>query len=156
MADKLKQNNSYILIDTHIALWALTGDSRLPKAAQKLIENYSNDICVSVASLWEVCIKHEINPENMGACSDFFHACRKAGFEVLEISANDVLERERLSLIHCKIHNDPFDHLLISQASARNMMLLTHDKKFEQYNQHFTKSRQSNSKIRLNCVIEVV
>lgn len=68
-----------ILLDTHILLWALTNNPKLPRKALDLIQNKDNDIYYSVASIWEATIKYAIRPDNMPisgkALSEY---CRKA------------------------------------------------------------------------------
>lgn len=54
-----------ILIDTHIALWALMDDPKMPKAAAKILMDENNEIYYSTASVWEVAVKHCIRPDNM-------------------------------------------------------------------------------------------
>ena len=54
-----------LLLDTHILIWALNDDPRLPKKARELLLKPENSIYYSVVSIWEVAIKHAIHPENV-------------------------------------------------------------------------------------------
>lgn len=54
-----------VLVDTHIALWALMDDPKMPKAAEQILMDEKNDIYYSTASVWEVAIKHCIRPNDM-------------------------------------------------------------------------------------------
>ena len=58
-----------VLLDTHILLWALSNDRRLPERAKRLIEDAENDIFYSIASLWEIEIKHLAHPDAMSVSS---------------------------------------------------------------------------------------
>jgi len=114
-----------ILLDTHIALWALSGDPALPVQAAKLISDENNRIFFSIASMWEVSIKHLIKPERMPISgTEFLHYCEQAGYERISIHERHVLSLELLE----SIHSDPFDRILVSQACTDAMLLLTHDK----------------------------
>ena len=124
-----------MLLDTHIVLWALTDDSRLPVKARKLIEDADNDIYYSVACPWEVQIKHELHPD---ALSVDAHAlagyCGQAGFRQVPIRMQHVfalasLEREK----GVQPHKDPFDKIMVCQASVEKMMFITHDARIGEY-----------------------
>ncbi len=119
-----------ILLDTHIALWALCGDDHLPQRAESIIRDETNRIFFSVASMWEVAIKHAIKPERIPLSgTEFLHWCSQAGYERLSIHERHVLA---LELLECH-HSDPFDRILISQAHAEGMLFLTHDGTLEAY-----------------------
>lgn len=127
-----------ILLDTHIALWALTGDSRLSSNARVLLEDPTNKLYISTASLWEIAIKHEKRPNEMKTTSEeFFSYCKQAGIISLPIVEKHVFELKNLS----NIHSDPFDRILLAQASSENYILMTHDEKIANY--------------KMECVIEV-
>jgi hypothetical protein len=56
-----------LLLDTHVALWAITGDARLPETIQAMIADPANSISVSAASVWEIAIKHALGRGGPGA-----------------------------------------------------------------------------------------
>ena len=118
-----------LLLDTHIVLWALTDSPRLPKYAKDLILDAKNQIFVSVASLWEVEIKHCSHPDRMAVDGKrFCDLCGKAGFESLPIETKHVLRLSGLTRApDAKPHNDPFDRILVCQAAEEGMRLVTHD-----------------------------
>ncbi len=69
-----------ILLDTHIALWAIADTSKLSDEVTKLLENESNEVFYSMASVWEVAIKHIIKPENMPVSDEeFVRLCEDTG-----------------------------------------------------------------------------
>ncbi|MBQ3708000.1 MAG: type II toxin-antitoxin system VapC family toxin [Clostridia bacterium] len=124
-----------ILLDTHILLWALSGDPRLPERAAEEIGSPENTIAYSVASLWEVETKHLAHPDKMAWGGDFLDFwCREAGYQPLEIRAEHISRLKDLRRPDdAPPHKDPFDRMLICQAEEEGMMLLTHDALLAQY-----------------------
>lgn len=121
-----------ILLDTHIALWAITDDERLPESAKSLLQS-GQTIYFSVASMWEVELKHKKNPENMPFTGrQFYLACINAGMHSLPIKPRHIFELNVI-LNNDTYHNDPFDHLLLSTAIGERLLLLTHDEKMRHY-----------------------
>jgi PIN domain nuclease of toxin-antitoxin system len=122
-----------LLLDTHIALWALEDSPALPSAARALIADEANDVVVSVVSLWEIAIKfarRRGRPNDMpmpaAQAAALFSA---AGYEVLPVMLAHALEVEGLP----PIHGDPFDRLLIAQARSEPLRLLTSDAQLAAY-----------------------
>ena len=116
-----------LLLDTHIFLWAVAGSSSLKPATRSLIES-ADEVFVSVASIWEVAIKArlgkiEADPDELVA------AIAASGFKELAVSAAHAAGVAQLELNH----NDPFDRLLIAQALAEPLKLLTADAVLVQY-----------------------
>ena len=123
-----------ILLDTHVALWVLLQASALTKSAREML--YSADsVYFSVISVWEVCLKHEINPQNMAVpAGRFRQLCLDAGFVELPIESKHVLAVEDLKQKEgSHIHKDPFDRLLLAQAKAEELLFMTHDKKIQTF-----------------------
>ena len=120
-----------LLIDTHALLWWSLGNERLPPVARALIEDQSNSCFVSMASIWEVAIKSSIGrglPTGITA-SSYLGLISEAGFGTLDISIAHVIGVERLD----HLHGDPFDRLMVAQAKAEGLVLLTHDKALAAY-----------------------
>jgi PIN domain nuclease of toxin-antitoxin system len=118
------------LLDTHIALWALSDDESLTKEAREIIVNESNRIFVSVVSMWEIAIKKALKPQKIPLSGrEYLHYCRQAGYELIPIRETHVLALEDLP----PLHSDPFDRLLVAQASAESLILLTHDSVIAKY-----------------------
>jgi PIN domain nuclease of toxin-antitoxin system len=118
------------LLDTPIALWALSDDKKLSKEARRFITNENNRIFVSVASMWEIAIKKALKPDKIPLSGKgYLHYCGQAGYELLPIRETHVLALEKLPLHH----SDPFDRILVAQASVESMMLLTHDSVITKY-----------------------
>ena len=113
-----------ILLDTHIILWALTDDARLPRGARDLITDEGNRVFASVASMWEIAIKYLLKPERIPVSGEeFLHYCERSGYESLPIRERHVLALESLPALHA----DPFDRMLVSQAIAESLVFITHD-----------------------------
>jgi PIN domain nuclease of toxin-antitoxin system len=113
-----------LLLDTHVALWAVTDDQRLPKKAQDLILAQRNTVWVSTVSIWEISIKHGLGRSNMpisGAAALAYF--QQSGFNLLSIEPEHAIAVEDLA----SHHQDPFDRLLVAQALVEPMRLITHD-----------------------------
>ena len=116
-----------LLLDTHVALWALTADAKLSRQARALIADPSNTLAVSVVSLWEIAIKNALrrkgaNPLAFSA-GEALRLFEEAGFRMLPITAGHAVAVEALD----NFHGDPFDRLLVAQALTEPLRLVTHD-----------------------------
>ncbi len=119
-----------LLLDTHIALWAITDDDRLAKSAKNLIVNDRNQIWVSAVSIWEIAIKYRLARGDMPIGSEEATAYFKAsGFMLLAIQPEHAIATESLP----SHHQDPFDRLLIAQSLQEPMRLITHDSMLAKY-----------------------
>lgn len=118
-----------LLLDTHIAIWALNDDPSLSEKARKLILDPDNTVYYSTVSVWEVLLKHSRRPDNIPFDEkDFSEGCREAGFVPLSLADKHILAVHTLSRSDgTKEHNDPFDRLLLAQAKVENLSFLTHD-----------------------------
>lgn len=121
------------LLDTHIILWALVGDKRLSKEVINIIEDCKNNIYYSTVSTWEIELKH-LKKDNFKLSADqFIFLCDQNGLNNIQIKNNNVAALKKIEKIKKTKHNDPFDKMLLAQAISENMILITHDKKFEAY-----------------------
>jgi PIN domain nuclease of toxin-antitoxin system len=120
-----------ILLDTHTFLWAITNNAQLSVRVAQEIVTPNNEVFVSVASSWEISIKYSLGKLNLPQTPDQYLAAQrlKAGFELLLIDEPEVCQVHRLPTIH----RDPFDRLLVAQASCYGMLLATNDPIFAQY-----------------------
>ena len=124
-----------LLLDTHIAIWALNDDPVLSKRARELIMDPDNTIYYSTVSVWEVLLKHARRPESIPFTeADFSDGCREAGFIPLNLADKHILTMHTLSRpAGYREHNDPFDRLLLAQAKTENLSFLTHDERIPEY-----------------------
>lgn len=113
-----------LLLDTHVASWAITDSPKLSLAARDLIESPKSAVWISIASIWEIAIKHALRRGDMPVSSgDAIRYFRESGFRFLAIEAERASEIEKLA----PIHHDPFDRMLVAQALFEPMRLITHD-----------------------------
>ena len=122
-----------LLLDTHIALWAVVDDARLPAKAHDLIGEPANEIFVSAASVWEISIKHALARGGRNdmplSGAEALRYFRESGYEMTGITASDAAAVETLPMLHV----DPFDRLLVAQALTVPFRLLTHDSRVAGY-----------------------
>lgn len=126
-----------LLIDTHILLWALLDDDRLPQKARELLTHTENDVYYSIISLWEIELKHLLHPTQMPINAQAIDAyAQKAGFQSFPLHDRHIFALSSLYRPDtAKPHKDPFDCLLICQAKCENMIFLTHDTLLADYNE---------------------
>ena len=124
-----------LLLDTHIAVWALNDDPALSEKARALILDPDNTIYYSTVSVWEVLLKHQRHPENIPFDeAAFSEGCREAGFVPLGLADKHILAMHSLQRPeNAPAHSDPFDRLLLAQAKVENLSFLTHDKRMPGY-----------------------
>ena len=119
-----------LLLDTHVALWAITDHPQLSAKARELIQAPRNTVWLSAVSVWEIAIKHSLGRESMPVSgNEALHYFRQAGYRLLSIEPEHAVAVEGL-IGH---HQDPFDRLLVAQALAEPMRLLTHDATVARY-----------------------
>ena len=123
-----------ILLDTHIAIWALNDDPSLSQKARELILDPDNTVYYSAVSTWEILLKHTKDKTNLELSpEEFVSYCEEAGFIQLNLHNKHVLAVQSLHRDDTQKHNDPFDRLLLAQAKAENLSFLTHDAKVASY-----------------------
>jgi PIN domain nuclease of toxin-antitoxin system len=116
-----------LLLDTHIYLWAVANSPKLKAATRRLIQE-ADEVYISAASIWEVAIKSRlgkltIDPQELAA------AIEPSGFSELPVRASHAAAVGSMALHH----NDPFDRLLLAQALAEPLRLVTADAVLAQY-----------------------
>jgi PIN domain nuclease of toxin-antitoxin system len=118
------------ILDTHTFLWAIADDPRLSRTVQRIYTG-SNDLFLSVASVWEILIKVNAGklplPEPSGPY--LVRKLREDRIEVLAINLHHVLRVENLA-VH---HRDPFDRILIAQSMEEKIPILSSDPMFARY-----------------------
>jgi PIN domain nuclease of toxin-antitoxin system len=120
-----------ILLDTHVLIWWLLDLPLLPSSARAIVADDRNEIFVSAASAWEIAIKFKQGklPEAAVFMADLEGAIANAGFIPLLIAINDG-ERAGSLPLH---HKDPFDRMLIAQALAESLTLISNERLFDRY-----------------------
>jgi PIN domain nuclease of toxin-antitoxin system len=123
------RHESY-LFDTHVLLWHLAGDSRLPKHIAELIENPSTRKYISIASAWEVAIKISVGKLTYkGGAQSFWDDVISGGFHEMPLTIAAVSVLETLEYHH----RDPFDRIIIASAIADGHIIVTGDEAFSKY-----------------------
>jgi PIN domain nuclease of toxin-antitoxin system len=113
-----------LLLDTHVALWAITDSPKLPLKARELIASPKTNVWISAASIWEIAIKHSLGRGDMPiSAQDARRYFSESGYRLLAIEAEHALAVEDLPTHH----GDPFDRILVAQALMEPMRLMTHD-----------------------------
>lgn len=119
-----------LLLDTHLLLWAAGDPRRLSKRARTLIDNPGNELLFSAASLWEVAIKRGLGREDFKVDARLLRrGLMDNGYGELPIISNHVVATESLP----PIHKDPFDRILVAQATVEGITLLTIDPLVSRY-----------------------
>jgi PIN domain nuclease of toxin-antitoxin system len=124
-----------ILVDSHVFVWAKCAPENLSDEARAALIDPGNDVFVSVASAWELWIKHsrkpmiELAPVLNAGASGFLRAARESGIEVLDITLEHAAAAAALPLLH----RDPFDRMIAGQAIADRMILMTRDPVLKRY-----------------------
>jgi PIN domain nuclease of toxin-antitoxin system len=116
-----------LLLDTHVLLWAISGDERLTPAASETIADGRNVVYVSAASVREIAIKRSLG--KLRAPTDIVSAIDAAGFTHLPITLQHADAIAELP----DLHADPFDRILIAQATSDQLTLVTHDRQVLRY-----------------------
>jgi PIN domain nuclease of toxin-antitoxin system len=119
-----------LLLDTHLLLWAAGEPAKLPTGARGLIEDEANALLFSAASLWEIAIKRglgrpdfQVNPRRLR------RGLLDNGYVELPVSSLHAVEVDTLPVLH----KDPFDRILIAQATTEGITLLTVDRTLAAY-----------------------
>jgi PIN domain nuclease of toxin-antitoxin system len=113
-----------LLLDTHVALWAITDSPKLSQKARDLISAPKTTVWISAATIWEIAIKHSLGRGDMSVSSqDALRHFTNSGYRFLSVEAEHAVVIEELP----PHHQDPFDRILVAQARAEPMRLMTHD-----------------------------
>ena len=116
------------LIDTHVLLWSLYDSNQLTNEVKEKLDQ--SKCCVSIASLWEIAIKSSIGKlEIRQSIQEIADICENHGIKVIAITPRDCDEMKNLP----RIHNDPFDRIIIAQAKTKDCTIITKDSFIPQY-----------------------
>ncbi len=120
-----------VLVDTHTLIWWATDDPKLSRKAQAILSSLETDVFVSAASAWELSTKVRIGklPGLETFAAEFPARIRALGFSDLAIQ---VEHGQRAGLLPGN-HKDPFDRMLIAQAQAENMPIVSNERVFDAY-----------------------
>jgi PIN domain nuclease of toxin-antitoxin system len=119
------------LLDTHTLIWWMTDDRRLSKTAHSLIAERDNVSLVSAVSAWEIATKVRLGrlPAAADLAQSFVADVTRERMDILAVSAEHGIRAGSLP----GSHQDPFDRMLIAQALAENVPIVSNDRAFDQY-----------------------
>jgi len=119
-----------ILLDTHVLLWMLQDSPALSEDAREILASYETKMYFSSVSVAEISIKHSVHPEGMVLSGiETSDVLPKLGCGALDFTPKHAAMLDSLPLLH----RDPFDRMLIAQAKAEGMRIMSHDRQFPQY-----------------------
>ena len=124
-----------ILLDSHVSVWVKSAPGNLSDESRAAIIDPDNDVFVSVATAWELWLKHArkrvsgLAPVLDGGAPAFLAVVRESGIALLEITLDHAATASRLP----PLHRDPFDRMLIAQAISGKLTIVTADPAFRQY-----------------------
>lgn len=119
-----------LLLDTHLLIWAAISPERLSLKARRLINSPENELFFSAASIWEIVIKLGLNRSDFKLNPRILRrGLLDNGYQEISITSKHTLALETLP----SLHKDPFDRILISQATVEEIILLTHDDLLAKY-----------------------
>jgi PIN domain nuclease of toxin-antitoxin system len=120
-----------LLLDTHIFLWFIAGSDRLPTSMRDAICESANDVYLSVVSVWEASIKHQLGKLPLPEAAGVYLPRQRERHAInsLPIGESSISHLDSLPLLH----RDPFDRLLICQALEGRLTLMTVDESIRAY-----------------------
>ncbi len=119
-----------VLLDTHVLLWAAGVPERLTREARELIENPGTELVFSAVSLWEVAIKHGLGREDFRVDPRLLRrGLLENGYTELPVAGLHAVALDSLP----RMHEDPFDRMLVAQAQVEGITLLTADPTVARY-----------------------
>ena len=115
------------LLDTHMFIWSIEGNSKLKPDAKIIIRDKSNIVFLSIISAWEITIKVMLKKLRLDI--PITKIFKNLEFELLPIKLDHILVLLQLP----PIHKDPFDRMLVAQAKSEKLKLLSNDPQVKQY-----------------------
>jgi PIN domain nuclease of toxin-antitoxin system len=116
-----------LLLDTHAALWFLSGDERLGENAKRHLTDDTNRVLLSAAVVWEIAIKRSLG--KLAVPDEYLSLLLDAGVQPLAVSVAHAAAVEHLP----PHHRDPFDRMLVSQAAIEGGALISRDDALRPY-----------------------
>ena len=116
-----------LLLDTHVVLWSLSAPAELHADTRQKLQEPGNTVFVSTVSAWEMEIKRALG--KLRAPADLAEQVRQRRFTELPLHLRHVRTLRELP----PLHRDPFDRMLVAQALADNLVLVTRDKQLRAY-----------------------
>ena len=124
------------LLDTHVFLWSLLDTKKIKPKALDIIENESNTIFLSPISFWEIAIKYQLKKLDLQGINlhHLPNIAKEFNYTILAPQTYDFISIGQLP--QKENHHDPFDRMLIQQAIRNNLVLISKDEHFPQYEEN--------------------
>ena len=124
------------LIDTHVFIWALMDTKKFSKKTFEILENENNTIYISSMSFWKIAIKCQSKKLELRGINvlQLPHIAKQFNFSILNPQTYDFVSIGQIPLK--ENHHDPFDRMLIQQAIRNDLVLISKDEKFRQYEEN--------------------
>ena len=120
-----------ILLDTHVFLWYISGDTRLPIGMRESIRDSGNEVFLSVVSLWEAIIKYQLGKLPLPEPPETYLPQQRQSHMIASLSVDEASVTQLANLP--PIHRDPFDRLLVCQAIQNDLVFATADEALHAY-----------------------
>jgi PIN domain nuclease of toxin-antitoxin system len=119
-----------LLLDTHTIIWFIGNNSRLPQRIREMLDDDSNDVYISVVSLWEISIKTRRGKLDLNkSLGDVVRISHANGFWFLPVHLEHIFRLDTMEFHH----KDPFDRMLIAQSLEEDYALVSCDDAFDLY-----------------------
>ena len=120
-----------VLLDTHVFLWYISGDKRLPAPILSAVRDPDNEVYLSVVSVWEAIIKYQLGKLPLPSSPETYLPLQRKRHHIYSLNVDEVTVTELVKLL--PHHRDPFDRLLVCQAVAHDLVLATVDSIMQRY-----------------------
>jgi len=120
-----------LLLDTHVFLWYISGDKKLTDEATEIIRNPTNEVYLSVVSLWEAIIKYQIGKLPLPQLPETYLPEQRDRHRISSLSLDEASVKQLAKLP--ALHRDPFDRMIICQAREHDMTIVTVDPSIRAY-----------------------
>jgi PIN domain nuclease of toxin-antitoxin system len=120
-----------LLLDTHVFLWFISGDKRLPETMCNDIRNPENDIYLSIVSLWEAIVKYQLGKLPLPHSPEKYLPLQRERHQIFSLSLDEASVTHLAKLP--STHRDPFDRILVCQAIEHGLTIMTVDEIFDSY-----------------------
>jgi PIN domain nuclease of toxin-antitoxin system len=120
-----------LLLDTHVFLWYISGSARLAKPLLESIRDPQNEVCLSVVSIWEATVKHQLGKLPLPQSAATYLPRQSGRHQIASLSLDEpsVIRLGNLP----PLHRDPFDQMLVCQAQEHDLILATVDAAIQAY-----------------------
>jgi len=119
------------LLDTHIFLWFISGDARLPADWRDSIRDAENAVYLSVVSVWETIVKHRLGKFPLPHPPEYYLPAQRARHQIVSLPLEEASVCQLATLP--SVHRDPFDRMLVCQAIEHGLTIITVDPVFRAY-----------------------